>query len=138
MWQEENIIWILVTFNSDACKVNFLAVKNLLYITKKLYNSQSYVKLSYCEKATKFEKILLLVSTFIQSKQVGHFFKCLWPFQKTWKLPAWVYIGDLISKSVSLWLKSPKKLSNLYPEHLFFRWMVLRRVIWHIFFRDLN
>ena len=38
--------------------------------------------------------------------------------------------GGLISQSFSLWLKPPKNVTNHYPEHLPFRWMV---VIWHIF-----
>ena len=49
------------------------------------------LKLRYYEKATKFEKIShrfwqnsCLYS--VASKQVGDFFKILWPFQKSWTL----------------------------------------------------
>ena len=42
-----------------------------------------------------------------------------------------LFKGGLISK-VFHWLKFQKK------EHLFFRWIVLRRVIWHLFFGDLS
>ena len=41
--------------------------------------------------------------------------------------------GGLISESFSLWLKSPKKLPNHYPEHLLFRWIFLRIGIGHLF-----
>ena len=49
------------------------------------------VKLRHYEKATKFEKISLLFwqnSCFysVASKQVGDFFKFLWPSQKSWTL----------------------------------------------------
>ena len=41
-------------------------------------------KLRYCDKTTKFEKILILFDVFsVMSNQVGGF---LWPFQKTWTL----------------------------------------------------
>ena len=41
--------------------------------------------------------------------------------------------GGLVSESISLWLKSPKRVSNYSPEHLLFRWIVLKDVIWHFF-----
>ena len=41
--------------------------------------------------------------------------------------------GGLISESFSFWLKSPKKVPNLHPEHLLFRWIELKIVFWHIF-----
>ena len=34
-----------------------------------------------------------------------------------------------------IWLKSSKKVPNLYPDHLFCRWIVLRIVIWQFFWR---
>ena len=43
--------------------------------------------------------------------------------------------GDLISESFSLWLKSPKKGPNHSPEHYQFKEKMLRRVIWHLFWR---
>ena len=39
----------------------------------------------------------------------------------------------LISESFSLHLQQ-----NLYPEHILFRWIVLRIVIWHIFWKWKN
>merc|ERR1712051_202961 len=43
--------------------------------------------------------------------------------------------GGLISKISSLWLTSPpKKVIKHTPEHHIFRWIVLRGVIWHLFF----
>ena len=41
--------------------------------------------------------------------------------------------GGLISESVSVWLKSKKWGKNHSSEHLFFRWIVLRKVTWHLF-----
>ena len=38
------------------------------------------------------------------------------------------YKGGLISKQIS-----KKKVPNYDPDHLLFRWIVLRVVIWHIF-----
>ena len=32
-----------------------------------------------------------------------------------------------------IWIKSKKKVPNQDPEHLFFRWIVLRIVIWYLF-----
>ena len=47
--------------------------------------------------------------------------------------------SGLISKRSLLWLKYPnKKIPNHYPKHLFFRWIVLRIVIWHLSFGDLS
>ena len=53
--------------------------------------------------------------------------------------------GGLVSESFSMWLKPPKKVPNhytvvssTYPDHLLFRWIVLRTVIWHLFFGDLS
>ena len=43
------------------------------------------------------------------------------------------YKGGLISESFSLCLKYSKKMPNHSPEHLFFKWEVLRRVIWYLF-----
>ena len=37
---------------------------------------------------------------------------------------------DLISESFSPWLKCPKKVPNYSPEHLLYKCMVLRAVIW--------
>ena len=37
--------------------------------------------------------------------------------------------GGLISDSFTLWLHLPKNVPNHYPEHLFFRWIVLNIVI---------
>ena len=36
--------------------------------------------------------------------------------------------GGLISESFSLWVQSPKKCAQNYPEHLFFWWIELRIV----------
>ena len=47
------------------------------------------IKLRYCEKATKFDKILILhviVAYSVASKQVGDIFKKNWPFQKAWSI----------------------------------------------------
>ena len=41
--------------------------------------------------------------------------------------------GGLISESFSFWFKSLKKALNYVPKHYFFRCIVLRGVIWHIF-----
>ena len=41
--------------------------------------------------------------------------------------------GGIISESFSRWIQSPKKCAQTYPEHLLFRWIELRMVIWHIF-----
>ena len=41
--------------------------------------------------------------------------------------------GILILQSFSPRLKSPKKLPNHNLEHLLFRWVVLRVLIWHLF-----
>ena len=51
------------------------------------------LKFRYYEKATKFEKnshLFWQTSCFysVASKQVGYFFKFLWPFQKSWTLKA--------------------------------------------------
>ena len=43
--------------------------------------------------------------------------------------------GGSISESVSLWLKSAK---NHSPEHLQFRWIAIRGVMWHFFLRFLS
>ena len=43
--------------------------------------------------------------------------------------------GSLISESISLWLKSQKKMVPKHnPEHLFFKWIVLNAqgCIWHL------
>ena len=45
-------------------------------------------KLRYYEMATKFEKISHSCFYSVASKQVGYFFKFLWPFQKSWTLKA--------------------------------------------------
>ena len=41
--------------------------------------------------------------------------------------------GSLISESFSLWLKFPKKVPNHNSERLLFWWIVLKAVIWHLF-----
>ena len=46
--------------------------------------------------------------------------------------------GSLISESFSLILQSQKKVPNYNPEQLLFRWIVLRAVIWYLFFGDLG
>ena len=46
--------------------------------------------------------------------------------------------GGLISKSFSFWLKSPKKVPDHNPEHLLFRWIVLKIMFWHPFFLRLE
>jgi hypothetical protein len=43
--------------------------------------------------------------------------------------------GGLISESFSLWLSPPNNVPNHYPEYIFFGWIVIRTVIWHIFCR---
>ena len=50
------------------------------------------------------------------------------------------YKGGLISEQISLRLKSQKKrkVPHYDPEHLLFRWKVIRVVIWHIFFGGLK
>ena len=51
-----------------------------------------------------------------------------------------VYVKDgLISESFSLASNLKKKeVPNHSPEHLFFRWIVLRAVIWHLLFGDMR
>ena len=46
--------------------------------------------------------------------------------------------GGLITEKLSLWLKSKSKVPNHSPQHLLFRWIVLRIVICHLLFWDLN
>ena len=46
--------------------------------------------------------------------------------------------GGLIWESFSLWLKSPKKEPNLYPEHLLLMWIMLKIMIWYLCFWDLS
>ena len=47
--------------------------------------------------------------------------------------------GSLISERISLWPKSPKKkVPNHSPEHYPPKEKMLRRVIWQLFFGDLN
>jgi hypothetical protein len=41
--------------------------------------------------------------------------------------------GCLISEGFPYWLQSHKKCAKNYPEHLFFRWVEHRIVIWGIF-----
>ena len=51
----------------------------------------------------------------------------------------WTYLftyfikGGLISENISLWLHLQKTVPNHNSEHVFFRWIVLRIVTWHIF-----
>ena len=40
--------------------------------------------------------------------------------------------GSLISESFLFWFHLQKNVPNHYPEHLLFRWIVLRIVIFHI------
>ena len=55
---------------------------------------------------------------------------------------SWIYrfyniiiIEGLFSQSFGLLLHPQKNVLNHYPKHLFFWWIVLRIMIWHIFLR---
>jgi len=72
---------------------------------------QPIIKLRYYEKATKFEKIshrFWQNSCFcpVASKQLGDFFKFLWPSQKSWTL---THHGNVYALLYCDWLKKSKK-----------------------------
>ena len=78
-----------------------LRMKELLAKLSKFTKWQLFLKFRHYEKATKFEKISHLfwqISCFysVASKQVGYFFKFLWPSQKSWTLikSSTVKLGD--------------------------------------------
>ena len=43
--------------------------------------------------------------------------------------------GGLIPEGFSIWLQSPKKCAQIYPDHLLFRWIELM-ILWTHFFGD--
>ena len=90
--------------------------KKIIYVH--FLSDLKIVKFRYYEKATKFEKIFHLFwqnSCFysVASKQVGDFFKFLWPFQKSWTLHTLVWIPDQKFKS---WMVSNVLISLSKPR----------------------
>ena len=72
------------------------------------FKTYALVKLRHCEKATKFEKISLLLWHLLSksaalSKQEGDFCKFLWPFQKNWTLILYLITKVWWSQAQSVW-----------------------------------
>ena len=79
----------------NVFKFWFIQTKNILVFSFDFWFQYiqriEHLKFRYYEKATKFEKISHLFWQnhcfySVASKQVGDFFKFLWPFQKSWTL----------------------------------------------------